>query len=223
MKLKAIEKSNLVDQVQERILETIREHRLGVGDSLPPELQLTEDLGVSRTVVREALSRLRMLGLLESRKKRGLVVSEPNIFGGCSHILDRAFLSDETQRGLFELRLTLEMGLADLLFLRKTSEAVAVLEDIVERESKAKTEATRIKLEIKFHTEIYRMCGNAALSQFQALLQPFFRQVKSKGGEEQETQVTHADLVKELKNGTANSFRKVMREHLEPHFSTIDG
>ena len=131
MGLKAIPKMNLVEMVEERILQTIRENNLSVGDSLPSELELTEGLGVSRTVVREALSRLRMLGLLESRKKRGMVIKEPDVFGGCRQILDAAFLNAQTQRDLFEMRLILEIGLADALFMHKTDADLEALEGIV--------------------------------------------------------------------------------------------
>ncbi|MCK4960177.1 MAG: FadR family transcriptional regulator, partial [Planctomycetes bacterium] len=71
MQIKAVEKTNLVELVEQKILDIVRKNNLSVGDSLPGELELTEGLGVSRSVVREALSRLRMLGLLESRKRRG--------------------------------------------------------------------------------------------------------------------------------------------------------
>jgi len=107
MQLKAIEKTNLVEVVEQKILNIVRKNNLSIGDSLPAELELTEGLGVSRSVVREALSRLRMLGLLESRKKRGMVIAEPDVFGGCSQVLDAAFLNEKTQRDLCEMRITL--------------------------------------------------------------------------------------------------------------------
>jgi len=134
MQLEAIEKISLVEAVEQKILNFIRKNNPSISDSLPAELELTEGLGVSRSVVREALSRLRMLGLLEPRKKRGMVIAEPDVFGGCRQILDAAFLNEKTQRDLFEMRLTLELGLADLLFLRKTENDLNALEKIVNRE-----------------------------------------------------------------------------------------
>ena len=47
------------------------------GDSLPTEVELAQALGVSRNVVREALSRFRMLGIVETRKKKGYGHVEP--------------------------------------------------------------------------------------------------------------------------------------------------
>lgn len=220
MLLKAIEKTNLVEVVEQKILNIVRKNNLAIGDSLPAELELTEGLGVSRSVVREALSRLRMLGLLESKKKRGMVIAEPDVFGGCSQILDTAFLNEKTQRDLCEMRLMLELGLADLLFLRKTDKDLNALENIVNREEKASTEKTRLKLEIEFHATLYQIGRNDLLLRFQALLEPFFREAvnrerkngRRKGG------FSHRDLLEELRSGNPDSFRKKMREHLKPHF-----
>jgi len=220
MQLKAIEKTSLVEVVEQRILNIVRKNNLSIGDSLPAELELTEGLGVSRSVVREALSRLRMLGLLESRKKRGMVIAEPDVFGGCSQILDAAFLNEKTQRDLCEMRLTLELGLADLLFLRKTENDLNALEKIVHREEKARTEQTRLKLEIEFHTTLYQMGRNDLLLQFQALLEPFFRDAvkREERNGRRKGDASHRDLLEELRSGSPDGFRKKMRNHLQPHF-----
>ena len=220
MQLKAIEKTSLVEKVEQKILNIVRKNNLSIGDSLPAELELTEGLGVSRSVVREALSRLRMLGLLESRKKRGLLIAEPDVFGGCSQILDAAFLDEKTQRDLCEMRLTLELGLADLLFLRKTDRDLNALETIVNHEEKARTEQTRLKLDIEFHATLYQMARNDLLLRFQALLEPFFRETvrREQINGRRKGEASHRDLLEELRAGDPDSFRRKMREHLQPHF-----
>jgi len=220
VQLKAIEKTSLVEKVEQKILNIVRKNNLSIGDSLPAELELTEGLGVSRSVVREALSRLRMLGLLESRKKRGLLIAEPDVFGGCSQILDAAFLDEKTQRDLCEMRLTLELGLADLLFLRKTDRDLNALETIVNHEEKARTEQTRLKLDIEFHATLYQMARNDLLLRFQALLEPFFRETvrREQINGRRKGEASHRDLLEELRAGDPDSFRRKMREHLQPHF-----
>ena len=52
----------LVDQVEDSLLNYFREHDLRIGDSIPNELDLAAALGVARSVLREALSRLKMMG-----------------------------------------------------------------------------------------------------------------------------------------------------------------
>ena len=215
----ALERVSLVEQVEERILDTIRASGAQVGDSLPSEIELTASLGVSRTIVREALSRLRGLGLIESRKKRGMVLCEPDVFAG-SQVMDSAFLNQETQKDLAEMRLILEMGLADLLFARKTDGDIADLLKIVEAEERAKTEKTRLKQDVAFHGELYRIAGNPLMVRFQSMLQPFFERAARERHERGSG--THRDLLEELASGTPEGFRAVMRAHLAPYFTSIE-
>jgi len=226
MKLTAINPSSLVDQVADAIVQTIKVNDLQVGDSLPSELTLTQKLGVSRTVLREALARLRTIGLIESRKKRGIVIAEPDVFAGSQQVMEVASLNEQTQRNLCEMRLVLEIGMADLLFLRKTDQAMDALESLAKRidEEKTLTEDERVELEIAFHTGLYRIAQNDLLVRFQSLLQPFFQkatQLERRVGRQSIT-TSHMDLLNELRNGTPESFRNAMRTHLAVHFDNLD-
>ena len=67
--LRSIDTSSLVDKVEANLVALLRDRKLRVGDAIPKEMELAELLGVSRTVVREALLRLRMLGPLSPHRK----------------------------------------------------------------------------------------------------------------------------------------------------------
>ena len=67
---------SLVDGAMETIRSQILLEKLAAGERLPPERVLVEELGVSRTVLREALSSLEALGLIETRGTRGRVVAQ---------------------------------------------------------------------------------------------------------------------------------------------------
>ena len=56
---------SLVDKVEARRVELLQHRKLKVGDIIPKEVELAELLGVSRTVIREALLRFRVMGLIE--------------------------------------------------------------------------------------------------------------------------------------------------------------
>jgi DNA-binding GntR family transcriptional regulator len=62
------------EQVAEALIGEIRARRIGVGETLPGELELTERFGVSRHTVREALRRLEELGLIDRQQGVGTVV-----------------------------------------------------------------------------------------------------------------------------------------------------
>ena len=64
----------LSDQVADVMAAKIRAGRLVAGDKLPTEATLVDQFSVSRTVVREAMSRLKSLGLVESKQGSGVFV-----------------------------------------------------------------------------------------------------------------------------------------------------
>jgi GntR family transcriptional regulator, transcriptional repressor for pyruvate dehydrogenase complex len=70
-----VELRKLADVTADRILARISSGELAIGERLPPERALVAELGVSRTVVREALSSLEALGIIESRTTLGRFVA----------------------------------------------------------------------------------------------------------------------------------------------------
>ena len=115
-----IQSSTMADVVELRLRDFLKKKSFRPGDALPKEQELADALGVSRNVVREALSRLRMLGMIETKKKRGMILAQPDILVSFERVLDPLILGQETLQDIFELRLVLEMGLADLIYVRKT-------------------------------------------------------------------------------------------------------
>lgn len=91
--LKTIENHSLVDRVEANLVELLQQQKLKVGDSIPKEIELANTLGVSRTVIREALLRLRMMGLIESKKKKGAVITSPDIFGNLNKSMNPHILA----------------------------------------------------------------------------------------------------------------------------------
>jgi DNA-binding FadR family transcriptional regulator len=224
--LKTIETSSLVDKVESRLVELLQQQKLKLGDTIPTELELASALGVSRTVIREALLRLRIMGLIESKKKKGSVITSPNIFGNLSKSLNPHILAPETLKEVFEIRLVLEIGMADLLFYRKTEKDIKDLKRIVENEpSGTKDHLFNINHEVDFHGKLYEITANNTLIKFQNLLLPIFDYVHNSGLLKKEATlvnfVSHKELVNILENGTPESFRNGMRSHLQNHFARL--
>jgi GntR family transcriptional repressor for pyruvate dehydrogenase complex len=71
--------ARLADQVAATLETEIRSGRLAEGEKLPTEQSLVQQFGVSRTVVREAISRLRSLGLVDARQGSGMFVIKPDV------------------------------------------------------------------------------------------------------------------------------------------------
>ena len=224
--LRSIDTSSLVDKVESQLVELLQQRKLKVGDSIPKEIELAESIGVSRTVIREALLRLRLMGLIESKKKKGAVITSPDIFAVMGKSLNPHILDEETLREIFEIRLVLEIGMADLLFNRVTKEDIAELKEIVSNEPPGtQFHLFNIEHEIAFHGKLYEITGNETMKKFQRLLLPIFDYVHNSGllkkQSKLKTFVSHKELVKILEKGTPEKFRNGMRNHLENHFARL--
>jgi len=224
--LRSIDTSSLVDKVESSLVELLKERKLKVGDTIPKEIELAAVLGVSRTVIREALLRLRMMGLIESKKKKGAVITSPDLFGIMGKSMNPHILDQDTLKEIFEIRLVLEIGIADLLFLRVTKKDIAELKEIVSNEPPvAKYHLFNIEHEIAFHGKLYEISGNQTLKKFQRMLLPVFDYVHNSGLLKKQpllkTFVSHKDLVKILEKGTPEEFRNGMRNHLQNHFARL--
>ena len=229
-KIMPLKNLSLVDKVELRLVEFIKENNLLPGDAIPKELEFAESLGVSRTVVREAVLRLRTLGLVESKKHRGMILTRPDVMNNMERVLDPKLLGNTTLKNLFELRLILEMGMADVLFARKTQKDIDELEKIVQKEEEENKSSTSFELEkeIAFHGKLYDMSNNVTLQRFHILLLPVFEFVHEQQGSvpkkykySQGKFISHRDLLDTIKIGTPKTFRIAMRRHLEPHFDKI--
>ncbi|MGN6402102.1 MAG: FadR/GntR family transcriptional regulator [Flavisolibacter sp.] len=224
--LKSVDTSSLVDKVEASLVQLLQERKLAVGDVIPKEIELAETLGVSRTVVREALTRLRIMGLIESKKKKGSVITSPDLFGMMSKSMNPHILDQETLKEIFEIRLVLEIGMADLIYQRIKKEDIDELNQIVSNEPPVtQYHLFNIEHEIAFHGKLYEITGNNTLKKFQKMLLPVFDYVHNSGLLKKQpmlrTFVSHKGLVDILENGSPELFRNAMRNHLENHFARL--
>ncbi|MGA6120624.1 FadR/GntR family transcriptional regulator [Sphingobacterium anhuiense] len=225
-KFETVDTSSLVDKVENHIIDLIRARNIQIGESLPKELELSESFGVSRTVIREALLRLRMMGLIESRKNKGAVLTNPNLLTPLKKVFHPAMLDDDTLKDIFEMRLALEVGMAELIFDRVTAADIAELEEIVEMEmGNSDGRSFLIQEEVAFHGKLYKISGNKMLMEFQELLLPIFQYVHDGGLLNQQffsnDFISHKQLIVLLKEGDVSSFKDGMRKHLDNHYHRL--
>ncbi len=217
--------TTLVDQVEDKLLNYFKEKDLRKGDAIPNEMELTVSLGVSRSVVREALSRLKMMGIVETRTRRGMVLSEPSIFGGMKRAVDPRILSEDTLFDILGFRIVLEIGICSEIFRKITPDDIASLEEIVNVGIMYENNEYAPFSEFAFHTKLYKITGNKTISEFQNIIHPVMTFVKDKFQEllapinirlkEEDRIVTHQDLLQYLKDGDEDGYRRALEEHFE--------
>ncbi len=221
----------LVDQVEEKLLNYFRTNKMKPGDAIPREKQLSDALGVSRSVLREALSRLRMLGLIESRTRQGMVLREPHILGGLQRVLDPEILGDETLINLLGFRVSLELGICNSLFDNLNNAYIEELEAIVTKGVVYDINLYMPATEHMFHSKLYEITGNKVIIQFQEIIYPvsvfvkskfkdFFEPINKKLNQEG-NMITHHDLFEFLKKGDRDGFMKATEKHFIPYSSFV--
>ena len=166
------------------------------------------------------------MGLIESKKKKGSVITSPDLFGMMSKSMNPHILDQDTLKEIFEIRLVLEIGMADLLFYRITKEDIEELKTILSTEPPVtQFHLFNIGHEIAFHGKLYEITGNSTMKKFQKMLLPVFDYVHHSGLLKKNPLlkmfVSHKELVAILENGNPEQFRNAMRSHLENHFARL--
>ena len=112
--------TTLADSVEKSLIRFIRRRTMQPGDLLPKEEEIAHELNISRLSVREGIGRLKALGLVEPRKRRGTVLRKPDPFLSFSKIASTNLFSNEDRQNFIEMRMALELGMCELIYLRKT-------------------------------------------------------------------------------------------------------
>ena len=152
--------ANLTHQLVERLLAQIRTGKIALGAKLPTEAEIIAAHGVSRTVVREAISRLSAQGVVVTRHGIGTFVSETGAVG--------KFLIDASELGtvlevlaVLELRISLESEAAGLAAERRTAAQLKSLRRDCDAFARSIAQGGEtIKPDFTFHLHIAEATGN---------------------------------------------------------------
>ena len=167
----------LSQSIADNILSMITiEKRFSVGDKLPNELELSEELNVSRTTLREAIRILVAYDILEIRRGKGTYVAEKALEQ--PQDLEQLSSVKVNAKDLYEMRLIFEPEAAYLAAIRGTDAEIKRIADYGKRiENEIKSGKDRTKDEHAFHKAI----AQATHNEFMNKLMPILYQAISKG------------------------------------------
>jgi GntR family transcriptional repressor for pyruvate dehydrogenase complex len=150
----------LVTEIVDTLAATIRQGQLPPGEKLPTEVELMARFDVSRTVVREALSKLQASGLVETRHGIGTFVIEPPDTRNFK-IAPEDFATVADVIALLELRISLETEAAGLAAQRRTPANLVQLEAALQNFKNAiPQDSDAVPADFQFHMEVARATGN---------------------------------------------------------------
>ena len=157
--MSATKAASLADNLVDRFEQQINAGTMPPGSRFPTEKAITEDFGVSRTVVREAFARLAARGLIESRRGSGAYVAQSARYRAFQVTADEMREIDDVLK-LLEMRMGFEVEMADLAAQRRTDDDLAEI-----RRSLAAMDASRdvdasVAADAAFHAAIAHATGN---------------------------------------------------------------
>jgi DNA-binding FadR family transcriptional regulator len=217
-------RGGLVQEVVLHLQQLIQSGQIRPGDKLPTESAVMAELGVSRTVVREAISRLQASGQVETRHGIGTFALEaPTAHNFRIAEQDMATIDDVI--AVLELRISLETEAAGLAAQRATPEQLDAMAVALQGFSAAiHNQSDAVPSDFQFHMEVAQATGNRHFADLMTYLGthiiPRTRiQTADKAPEGRQSYLErvhgeHESIYNAIRNHDADAARAAMRMHL---------
>lgn len=163
MAFQPIKTKKIYEEIMEQIKSLLTRGDLHPGDRLPAERDLAESLGVSRASVREALTALATMGILDIRPGEGTFVKQTSgaeTFAPLSLLLA---LERNSEADLMEVRRILETECAALAASRASREELKKIESSLEVMKKSSSIQEAVEADVRFHFSIAEATHNSVL------------------------------------------------------------
>lgn len=213
------DKGNLSEKVAQNIRQMILDKDLQPGDKLPNELDLTKDLNVGRSTLREAIKILVSTSVLEVRRGTGTFVSDNP--GQTKDPLGITFIEEKDLLShFFEMRLIVEPQMAEIAALRATDEEIDLIRKAYEHVKEAITQGlNHTEADIEFHNQIARSTHNPILQRIVPIINDGIIGGYAKTKDIPETSETvliqHKNIMHAIQRRNTEFARIYMLEHIQ--------
>jgi len=213
--------TSLVDTVVDQVQHLIAEGHLESGDRLPKEDELVETMGVSRTVLREALSRLEATGLVTIQRGRGMFVAEPNGVASCARLIRNAMtLTGKDLAQFMEFRRIIECRAARRAAELARPEDLAALEALcLEMNRPDQDFLESVRLDFQFHLKIVEISGNQLMHGAIGVIQEFIMtsMVKTTPNprDYDHSRKVHMKIIDAIRTGDPDVAEAAARDHMD--------
>lgn len=219
VEFEAVRKNKVFEEVAKQIQQRIIE-QLKPGDVLPPERELAEMFGVSRSSVREAIRSLEVMGLVEPRRRVGTLVRELNAVSILNPLTTALLKTVSVNTELLDVRRIIEPPLARRAAINATPALIADLEDILRRqEERLSRGELGIEEDAAFHYSIALAANNAVMLKVVDVLMDLLRETRQRSLETEGRAVKsyqgHCRIVAALKQADGPAAEEAMRRHLD--------
>lgn len=204
-----------VDSVVDWIERYIQDHSIEVGDALPTEEEIVKQTQLSRTSVREGLTRLRALGVIDTKRKRGMRLTRSVALLDLVRLLGSSELPANMKTHVKGFRSAVELGLGPEIFRKCRPADVQELRRIYDQMVRDASDSENWpRLDRQFHLKLVGISGNQVSVWFHQLLDPFFRAyAPSTYPVSHEILERHRQIVEALAKNDPYLFDHALREH----------
>lgn len=158
---KPIKRRTLAQDIVKLFEEMIIDGKLKVGEKLPPEQELSNNLHVSRNVIREAINTLATEGLITKLGNKGSFIAVPDYKIIEDSIKRMLVLGNLSVDEIFEIRTTIEVAAAGLAAIKAKKTDIVKLTEIVNTMSKVYNDKEKwCAYDLKFHIEVSALSRN---------------------------------------------------------------
>jgi GntR family transcriptional repressor for pyruvate dehydrogenase complex len=219
-----IQRRKLYEEVVDRIQQMILSGVLNSGDRLPSEQQLSDQFGVSRTAIREAVKALAERGLVRVRQGQGTFVVLPSSDRASEFLSMFLQLNKRSITELVEARRAIELEAVALAAARRTDDDLTRITECLEgmryiQSSAAADPEPFIEADVEFHLNIARATRNEIfpfmLNVLRDLLRENIRQALQAPQTRSRALGEHEKVFAAIKEGDADKARMTMIRHLE--------
>ena len=217
---KVVRSSRLYEQIVQQVEESIHRGALKPGDQLPPERELAQQFGVSRTAVREAVKALREKGMVEAYPGRGTFITDGTSYT-IKQSLDRMMKTGQAEGSLYlaEVREILEPEIAALAATRADEEDISAMREAVAIMDSAKKDPDEfIEADLDFRLALAEAATNPFILSLIDSIVGVLREQRLRifhvdGGPER-GQYHHKRILDAVEHRDALGAREAMKAHL---------
>lgn len=225
MSIKPIKKVNVSEQVFEQMKELLTKGEWKPGEKLPSENELAEKFCVSRITVRQALQKLNVLGLLETRLGEGSFVRQIEPGDSMNALLPAVLLNRDMLMQVEEFREIIEVEAVKLAVERASEEDIANLKKILRRMETCQGNSKKFgAADLEFHMKLGEMTRNDLMVKTQGILQSTLQEAIEDivaGVGYAPGIYYHGQLIEAIENHDGRRAADIMKEHLSTNRNFI--
>ncbi|HZY50878.1 MAG TPA: GntR family transcriptional regulator [Devosia sp.] len=209
--------ASAVDTIVENFRSMIESGALRVGDDLPTERDMAEQLGVSRNTFREAIKRLEAYGIVETRQKQGARIVNKSVDAMISILSFRLGADERTFLDVQHFRGILETGLVTDIVANVTPADVEELTEINERLSASRAVVTLAEIDLAFHKRLLSIAGNDTALKVYDVLSGVILQIMTLGKAQNGSELaltSHRAIIAALAKGDRDALQRELSDHM---------